>query len=334
MKALVTGAAGFIGGHIVDRLLAEGHQVQALDLPTADFSHLAQAGAETVVGDITTIESIRPAMVGVETVFHAAARVTDWGPWEEFEAINVRGTENVLEAAASAGVRRFVHLSTVDVYDATVRKRQVLDESAPYDSGHSPYGPYAKSKVLAEKAAFRYQREGQLMVSLLRPGWVYGPRDHTMSARLLSFLRSPLAAWVGNRNPIHNPVFVTDVADAALAAAGAEQAAGQAYNIAFDQEVRLRDFADAVCRAFGIRPLRRSVPYAVAYALTALSEAWARLRRAENAPALTRAALYVLAEDLRLDVSKAKRELGWSAKVGIGEGVEATAAWARTRARG
>src|SRR3990170_2549381 len=99
MKALVTGATGFIGGHIVDRLRAGGHQVRGLARNSQKAARLRDLGVEVVMGDVTDIESLRAAAEGVDTVFHAAARVTDWGPWPEFEATTVRGTENALQAA-------------------------------------------------------------------------------------------------------------------------------------------------------------------------------------------------------------------------------------------
>src|SRR3990172_9731012 len=116
MKALVTGATGFIGGHIVDRLLAAGHEVRGLASSAQKATRLKELGVEVVMGDVTDIESLRAAARGVDTVFHAAARVTDWGPWAEFEAATVQGTENTLRAAVDAGVRRFLHVSTVGVY--------------------------------------------------------------------------------------------------------------------------------------------------------------------------------------------------------------------------
>ena len=206
MKALVTGAAGFIGSHIVERLLAQGHEVRAFVRPTSDCSFLEGLGAELARGDVTDIESLRAAMPGIDAVFHAAANVSNWGPWKEFEAVTVRGTENTLRAAADAGVKRFLQVSTNNVYDDRVRKRRRLDESGPFTTGPSAFGHYSLSKVLAKKAAFRYHAEGALAVSAIRPGWVYGPRDRNLVPYMVDFVRSPLAAWVGDRDPILPPV--------------------------------------------------------------------------------------------------------------------------------
>src|SRR5262245_52603100 len=108
MKALVTGAAGFIGSHLVERLVAARHQVRGLVRAESQESTVRQCGGEPVRGDVTQESTVRAAADGVDTVFHVAARVTDWGKWAEFEAATVRGTENTLRAATQAGVRRFV----------------------------------------------------------------------------------------------------------------------------------------------------------------------------------------------------------------------------------
>src|SRR3990170_313861 len=195
MKALVTGATGFIGGHIVDSLLAAGHQVRGLARNTEKAARLRDLGVEATMGDLTDIASLRAAARGVDTVFHAAAKVTDWGPWPEFEAATVLGTEQALQAAVDAGVRRFLHVSTVGVYDdrALVSAGGRAGEDTPLTTGaDGSWGFYAKSKMLAEKAAFRYHNEGKLIVSAIRPAWVYGPRDESIFPRLVQFLKSPL----------------------------------------------------------------------------------------------------------------------------------------------
>ena len=334
MRALVTGATGFIGGHIVDRLLAAGHQVRGLARNAQKAARLKTLGVEVVVGDVTEMEPLRAAAQGVDTVFHAAAKVTDWGPWAEFEAATVRGTENTLQAAVDGGVRRFLHVSTVGVYDekAVANATGRIGEDTSLTSGTDiSFGFYAKSKMLAEKAAFRYHREGKLVVSAVRPAWVYGPRDESIFPRMVQFLKSPLASWVGNFDPAIGLIYVSDVADLAIAAATSEAAGGQAYNAAPEEDVRLREFITAICRALDIPPPRRSIPYGLAAALTTVVEGWARLTRSKEPPTLTRAALAVQTRDQRFDISKAKGDLGWQPKVSMAEGVRATAAWARER---
>ncbi|MBL7119658.1 MAG: NAD-dependent epimerase/dehydratase family protein [Dehalococcoidia bacterium] len=126
MKTLVTGGTGFLGSHIVEALLAQGHEVRALARQTSDTSHLKTTSAELVYGDVEDYDSLPPAVEGVEIIFHAAGRVTPgWGKWQEFEGSIVKGTENVLRASAEAGVSRFLYVSSHTVYGKEVPSKGV-----------------------------------------------------------------------------------------------------------------------------------------------------------------------------------------------------------------
>ncbi len=329
MKALVTGATGFIGSHLVERLTAEGHQVRALVRNPAGAEFLRNLGTEVVFGDITDPDSFQASMQGVDVVFHIAARVTDWGPWSAFERATVRGTEHVLQTAAEAGISRFLHMSTISVYnDAYVRKRRIVTEKAPHTGkGERALGHYARSKVMAEEAVWRYQREGALAVSVVRPTWVYGPRDETILPRLLEFLRSPQACWIGRKDPVVDPIYVTDVVDCILAAATSNKAVGQAYNVAPDVEIHLREFVGGLCRAFDIPMPHRTTSYAMAALATAISEGWSRLIRRQEPPGFSLAAFALMTRGRHHTPTKAKRDLNWQPKVSLEEGIRLTAAW-------
>ena len=333
MKVLVTGATGFIGSHLVDRLLSLGHQVRGLARNPAKAGQLVAVGAEPAIGDVTDPVSLRAAVRGMETVFHVAARVTDWGRWSEFESVTVNGTEHMLNAAAEAGVARFLHVSTAAVYeDRFARKLRVITEDAPHSgAGDRAYGHYAKSKVMAEEAAWRFHREGAFAVSMIRPAWVYGPRDATILPRLIEHLESPWACWIGGRDPVVDPIYVTDVVDCAVAAATDEKAIGQAYNVAPDREIRLHEFLGAMCDAMDIPIPRFSIPYAVAAPLTAVVEGLSKLIRTKEAPPLTKAALASFTVDQHYDPTKALRGLGWRQQVSLADGARMTAAWMKSQ---
>ena len=132
---------------------------------------LARQGAELHAGDVTDAASLQSAATGVDVVFHLAAFVSEWGPWDKFEAIIVAGTKNALAAAVTAGVRRFVHVSTATVYDdAFARRARVITEDAPLGTaGDRAYGNYSKAKVLAEQAVWQMHRQGQLEITVLAP---------------------------------------------------------------------------------------------------------------------------------------------------------------------
>lgn len=334
MLALVTGSTGFLGRHLVDRLRAGGDHVRALVRSPEKAGTLAGSGAEVVYGDLTRPESLAAAAAGVDTVFHAAAMVTNWGPWEPFRATTVTGTENLLAAALAAGVTRFVHVSTVRVYDDRYcRRHRVVTEDAPRgERGFRHFGHYAHAKVLAEAAVWRYAP--RLPVSVVRPAWIYGPGDESILPPMLQFLRAPGSRWPGRADPCADPIYVTDVADCAIAAARHPAAVGQAYNAAPDREIRLREFLGAVCAELGVVPPRRTVPYAVAAAAAWVSEWVAKARGRRTAPKVSRAGLAIMTQDVRHDPTKAALELGWRSRVSLADGARATAAWLRARDAG
>jgi nucleoside-diphosphate-sugar epimerase len=331
MKVLVTGAGGFIGAYLLKKLLAAGHKVRGLALDEPDAARIRSAGhVDVAFGDITDIEPLRAAAQGADAVIHAAARVSDWGTWPQFEAVTVRGTQNMLQAAAEAGVGRFLLFSSTAVYPRMARGAPPMSETSPYAGPDNPWGFYGRAKILAEAEALRYQREGRLGVTIIRPVSIYGPGDHTFFPRIIRYLRGPTAAWVGSHNPFVPFLYVADAAEGAMLAGTSEKAAGQIYTLGPDPEFRLRQFLGAICRQLSLRPPRLTVPYALASALANLSEGWARLIRAKEAPSLTRTSVFLMSQDQRFDVSKARRDLGWQSQVSMEEGVRLTAEWIRS----
>jgi len=329
MKALVTGGTGFIGSHLVERLLAAGHETRVLVRNKAKGDWLKQRGAELSEGDVTDRASLARAIEGIDTVFHCAAYVTDWGPWNKFQAVTVDGTANLLATAASAGVSRFLHVSTATVYDDRFcRRARVITEDAPHgDRGDRAYGNYSRAKVLAERLVWQSHREGEIAATVVRPTWVYGPRDFTILPRLIEHLQGPLACWIGSKDPVVDPIYVTDVAECAYLAATNERAIGKAYNAAPSREIRLREFLGGLCHELKIPQPRWSLPYGAAYVATKACETWAHLIGAKNAPALTAAGLASFTVDQHFDSGKAIAELNWRPQVDLEEGARRTATW-------
>ena len=252
----MTGAAGFIGSHVVERLAAAGHRVRGLvRTPTQEVA-VRSLGAEPVHGDLTRPASLRAAADGTDTVIHAAARVTDWGEWPAFEAATVRGTVNTLRAAVAAGVRRFVLVSSVAVYDNRVGDRlHVVPEDTPQNGvGDRLLGHYLAVRCWPKKrpggitaaANWKSRRSG-------RRGCM-GPATNGPSAA--GRVHEPAVLMlVRPKDPVIDPIYVTDVADCIILAATRPQAVGRAYNAAPREEIRLRHSSDGSARrwAFACR---------------------------------------------------------------------------------
>ncbi len=330
MKALVTGSTGFLGSHVVERLLAEGYEVRALARTTSNITHLKNTGAEIVFGDVEDYDSLCPVVEGIDVVFHAAGRVTPgWGRWQQFEATIAKGTENMLKASAEVGCPRFLYVSTGSVYGNACEGDIPACEYTPCQVVFGPDTYYESAKLRAEKAAFEYHNQGKIQVSIIRPGAIYGPRDRLVADRVFRQVSPPVVVWPEASNPKYSIVFVSDAADCALLVATSGQAIGQIYNVAPPYSVRFREFAATMIQAMGGSKLQLTIPYAMGYAWCALMEGWSRLRRVNDMPYLTRSALRFLNKGMFLDGSKARDELGWEPKVSIEEGTRLYVQWRR-----
>lgn len=331
MKTLVTGGTGCVGSALVEHLLEKGYEVRALVRKTSDLSHLKTLGAELTFGDVQDYESLRPALNGVDIVFHAAAKVTPgWGTWEEFETTTVKGTENLLKASAEAKVRRFLQVSSYTVYEASCRQGDTpVTESAPCAVEFNPQTYYDYAKLLAEQACWEYHSQGKIAVSMIRIGSAYGPRDRLIADRIYKYVSMPIVLWPGKVNPRYAVVHSSDVANLAILAATSDKAIGQAYNVAPLEMVRLKDFADAMIQAMGVRRIRGTMPYSVAYVWCCLMEGIAKLRRAKEMPFLNRYSIEIMQTECCLNGSKAREELGWEPKMSIEEGTRLYVKWRR-----
>jgi nucleoside-diphosphate-sugar epimerase len=269
----------------------------------------------------------------MDTIIHVAARVTDWGEWSAFEAATVRGTRNTLQAAVDAGVRRFILVSSVAVYDNRVGDRlHVVREDTPHNGvGDRLLGHYSRAKVLAEEAAWEFHRRGELEVTALRPAWVYGPRDRTVLPRLVEYMNTPLSCWFGRRDPVIDPIYVTDVADCIILAATQPQAAGNAYNVAPVEEIQLRHFLGRLCRTLNVRVPRWTINDKLILAIARGVEGVARWIGMRQPPFLTVGAVATVTCDRHYDPTKAIVELGWKPAVSLEQGIELTARWFRTQ---
>jgi nucleoside-diphosphate-sugar epimerase len=332
VKTLVTGGTGFLGSHLVERLIAQGHEVRALARKTSNINHLKTTGAQIIFGDVEDYESLLPAVKGVDVVYHAAARVTPgWGAWKWFESSIIKGTDNMLRASVEAGVPRFLHVSTGSVHGKLCEGDTPACESTPCDVAFSRDAYYDFAKMRAEDVAFEYHKKGKIQVSMIRIAAVYGPRDRLLADRVYRHVSLPLIVWPGKSNPKYSIVYASDAADFAILVATSDRAIGEVYNVAPTHEIPLRKFAAAMVKAIGGPKLEVTIPYSVAYVWCTLMEEWSRLRRVRDMPYLTRSGLRFVNKGIYLDGTKARDELGWQPKVSIDEGTRLYVQWLRSQ---
>jgi nucleoside-diphosphate-sugar epimerase len=323
MHYLITGATGFVGGHVAQACRQRGHTVVALARSGADTAALEKAGVTIQRGDLTETEALRKAVEGVEVVVHCAAKVGDWGPVESYRPVNVDGLRHLLDACRGRPLHRFVHMSSLGVYAA--RHHHGTEETEPLPEQH--IDGYTQTKVEAEKVALTAQRESGVPVVVLRPGFVYGPGDRTVLPRLIESLRWRHFRHVSGGRSVLNTIYVGNLVEAVFLAVDVPTAVGQVYNLTDGEAVTKRQFIDAIVSGLGLpKPRPLSVPLWLARGVAWGMETQARLRKSATAPSLTQARLKFLGLNLDFSIAKARRELGYQPKFTFAQGMAETVA--------
>jgi nucleoside-diphosphate-sugar epimerase len=323
---LITGATGFIGGHLARRLADEGYRVRCLVRTGSDTSLLDDRRVELAVGDLTAPDSLARACEGCQYVVHCAAFVSDWGTGKEITRVNVGGTRDLLAASAGASVQRFVHVSTTDVYG--------YPGTVAVGEDHSPAGFrnwYAHTKLGAEAEVRRVARQQALDTVILRPATVYGPGSTDVIGEIARGIRAQQMVLIDHGRAIAGLCYVGNLADAALLALRQDAARGQAFNITDGLDVTWREFIDDLASGLGCEPVRWSIPYPLAHALGfSIEQGYRLLRRATGLttrPLLSRQAIQVLGKKQDFSNRKARELLGWEPRVSYPAGLEATVGW-------
>lgn len=328
VRALVTGATGLVGMHLVRRLREEGWRVRALVRPTSRTALLRELGVQLVVGDLSHRARLRAACKGVEVVFHCAARPPLGGTREEFFRDNVQGTINVLDACVEAGVERLVHVSTVDVYGYV--HHDGADERTPF----RPDGLYSQSKIEAEHAVVRAYEEEGLPCVILRPCLIYGPHDRHLIPGVLELLSRRWTPLIAGGRVLLDVVYAGDVAEALVLAARSREAIGQAYNITDGARRTLRETVEVFARTLGKSPRFLTVPYGLGYGLARAVSAWGHLLSVPVPSFLRWEVVKAMGHHRHFDISKAREDLGYEPKTSLEEGLRQTLTWHGPRLRG
>jgi len=325
VSALVTGATGLLGSHLVDLLLERDRPVRILARPGKDVERMARAGVEVCWGDLDDSQSLAAAVKGVDCVFHCAARTGPWGAEAEYETTNVRGLAILMDAALAAGVERFVHVSSITVHGNDVRG--AADETAPF---RIEPNPYSRTKVAGERLLDDIIRERHAPVTIVRPGWIYGPRDVASFARFATMIQRGKMVVIGSGDNHIPLIYVRDVAQGILLASQAPAARGRAYLLVNDEPATQIEYLGAIAKGLGAPSPSRHINYRLALALGAVGETIGRAAHWNHAPPVMRYGVQLLGGENRFDISRARRELGFAPQVDLAEGVRQSVAWYRT----
>ncbi len=325
MRALVTGASGFLGGRLTQLLVGDGAAVTILARAGADLSGLEGVPVKVVRGSLTEFRALQAAVKGQTHVFHCAATSTDWARGEAYFDSNVLGTGMLLEAASrESTLRRLVHVSTTDVYG--YQRRTGDERSELVDVGL----PYNRTKVQGETAVWAYADAG-LPVTVIRPATIYGPRGKDFVVEIVKMLRRRMMLLVDGGRARGGFCYVDNVCCAMMTASNVEATRGQAYNLSDGTGVTWREYVSALASGLGLPEPWIDLPFGVAYEMARASELVQGALRLPGRPPLTRRAVNLLGRDQEFSTAKAARDFGYTPAVPFEEGMRRTVAWAKAQ---
>ena len=322
LSALVTGASGFIGGRLAERLaIEEGVRVRAMVRSTRKAERLRKHPLEILQADLLDLPSLHKAIDGCDLVFHCAALVRETGDRNEFYRTNVQGTENILKVSSDTGVNRFIHFSSVAVYGMNPPDR--ADETTPYQ----PCGNlYCDTKIASEEAVWAAYQETGLPVVVIRPTNVYGPYSNAWTLRPIKLINSGQMMLINGGTGINNYVYIDNLLDGMLAATKRDESVGQVYLISDGAPVTWKEFFGYYAQMAGKRNIR-SVPQWLAKVIALGMEITSRF--SGRPPKITREAIRFLTHQARFSIEKAVHELNYQPRFSLEEGMKLTEQWLR-----
>lgn len=317
MRAFVTGGSGFVGGHLIRRLVTDGTEVVALARSEVALTRVQDLGALAQRGDLASQERLAEGMRGAEVVYHCAAVVGSNVGRAEAWRVNVEGTRNVVRAAREAGVRRLVHVSTESIlHDG--RPLDGVDETYPVpEEGHLSH--YAATKAEAERIVLAANGDG-LETIAIRPRLVWGPEDGTWLPALVEKVGLGVFRWVDGGSHLGSTCHVYNLVDALVLAAKSGRP-GAAYFVTDGPPRTFREFAGTYLATAGVEAGDRSVPGWLMRAAGATLETLWRLLPIKSPPPVNRVEAYMVSHPQVFDDTAARRELGYRPVISIRDGL-------------
>ena len=322
MKVLITGAGGFIGSHLVDSQLEQGHDVRAVDLHLDLLQpQSADPNLEAITGDITDEHLLKRLVEGVEVVYHLASAHLDVSLSDEhYRRVNVGATLALLEASRRAGVKRFVHCSSVGVIG------DVENPPADETTDCRPTNIYERTKLEGEREALAYSHRTGFPVVVMRPAWVYGPRCPRTS-KLMRTISKGRFLFFGHGHNMRHPVYICDAVKGLELCASAEGVNGEVFIIAGESAVPVAELVDVMSKELGVRSPKLHLPIALGlWGGYSLEMAFKMISRQ---PPFSRRSLDFFLKHNAYNISKAKRMLGFQPQVNLQMGMQKTIEWNR-----
>lgn len=326
MNVLVTGATGFLGQHLTQRLSELGYQVTATGRNRAIGKQLEEKKITFIPADLRDSTAIRALCRNQDVVVHCGALSSPWGNRQDFYQINYLGTKHVIEGCKHHHVQRLIYVSTPSIYNQSNNQLD-LTEQSPIPK--RKINAYAHTKWLAEQAIDKAYQEG-LPVITIRPRAIFGPKDSAIFPRLLqAYHRGGIPLFKGGTNQI-DLTYVDNAVDALIRCIQAPQRClGKKYNITNDDPRPFLELLQILFRELEIPLKTKKIPYPIAYWAASIMEVSYRLLAPSKEPPFTRYAINVIGVSQTFDISLAKQELGYVPRISIEEGIQRFADWWR-----
>lgn len=323
MKVLVTGGGGFLGRHIVDKLLSSGN-TDIRVLSRGSYPDLTECGIEVIKADLSDKDKLINACEGVESIFHVASKTGISGRFKDYHQTNVIGTRNLLQAAGLRGVKNFIYTSTPSV---VYGKDEIINgkEDLPYPNHYLTY--YAATKAEAEIMVLSYNGRAGLRTCSLRPHLIFGPGDTNLTPRIIEKSLSGKLRIVGSASNLVSVSYVENVADAHICALERlkekdKNVCGEAFFINEDKPVNCWEFINNLLESCGAPIVDQKVSSRTAYVIGAFLERLGSLFSSNWEPPMTRFLALQLSTSHYFDNTKAKTLLKWSPQVSISESLK------------
>jgi nucleoside-diphosphate-sugar epimerase len=319
MHVLVTGATGFIGRHLIDRLFQENFRIRALVHPEEERTFPEMAGIEIIHGDICDYPSLERAARHCQLIYHLAGKTeANTSSTQSFEEVNVQGTANVARAALHAGVQRLVFSSSGALYGRTITNRDITESTLP-----TPDSPYGQSKFLAERMLLSHHQCDGLPVVVARLSAVFGPGALNW-LNLFQTIASGEFRLLGDGRNYHHTADVSDIVEGLALCGSIKEIEGRIYLLAGSEPVQLVELIHYICEEIGISHPPKTLP-AWPFRLYQIASRYVYAMIHCRLPRADRIDLYF--GDRKFNLSRSRQELGYSPKVKIREAVARTTEW-------
>ena len=334
-KIFVTGATGTVGSYLVEYLVNKGYQVLGCVRPSsrvANLDNLVKRYPEKfkyAMADITGSAQLSNYMNGCDVVVHTAANVEPYSKRHELQLVNVQGTQKVLDSAINAGVKQFIHISSLSVITGDKDQYGIGENQPPIYSKEE----YANSKIDAEQIVMSEGAGKNIEVTILRPGFIYGPDERTWLPKLIHAMKKRRAILVGDTKKETNVIYVENLCRAIEASILNKKAFGQIYNLTDGQAISKRLLFDTICDELRLPRVNVVVPVFAARMLVetaTMLTPYAPTFMKNKLAVYSRAAFRLAAVNQGFDISKAERDLGYIERVPFAEGMSKTLATWKT----